>query len=137
MACPGGCTNGGGQIRLDDAREANTSLHTTTSNDPAITTQKHTTYEQREWLSRVDEAYFSAESDSDDEAKAATTDSSLHDTETRMQKILQHWTNLTRVQLEDLVFTSFRKVESDVGKDKNVNDTTRVAELAGKIGGGW
>lgn len=137
MACPGGCTNGGGQIRLDDAREANSSLRTAASNDPTITTQKHTTYEQREWLSRVDEAYFSAESDSEDEGKVAATDSSLHDTETKMQNIIQHWTNLTGVQLEDLVYTTFRKVESDVGKDKNVNDTTRVAELAGKIGGGW
>lgn len=137
MACPGGCTNGGGQIRLDDAREANASLHTTTSSDPAITTQKHTTYEQREWLSRVDEAYFSAESDSEDAAKSAAADSSLHDMEMRTQNILQHWTYLTGVQLDDLVYTTFRKVESDVGKDKNLNDTTRVAELAGKIGGGW
>ncbi|RAO65681.1 uncharacterized protein BHQ10_001693 [Talaromyces amestolkiae] len=139
MACPGGCTNGGGQIRLDDAREANASLHSTTSNDPAITTQKHTTHEQREWLSRVDEAYFSAESDSENEANAAAAaaDNSLCDMELRTQSILQHWTKLTEVRLEDLVYTTFRKVESDVGKDKNVNDTTRVAELAGKIGGGW
>lgn len=137
MACPGGCTNGGGQIRLDDAREANASLHSATPNDSAVTTQKHTTYEQRQWLSRVDEAYFSAESDSEDEAKPAATGSSLHDMEIRTRDILQYWTNLTGAQLEDLVYTTFRKVESDVGKDKNVNDTTRVAELAGKIGGGW
>lgn len=134
MACPGGCTNGGGQIRLDDAREANASLNNASPEDIAMGTQKHTAYEQREWLSRVDEAYFSAESDSEDDAAA---NSSLHDMETRTQNILQHWTNLTGVQLEDLVYTTFRKVESDVGKDKNVNDTTRVAELAGKIGGGW
>lgn len=137
MACPGGCTNGGGQIRLDDAREANANLHNTISDDSTITTQKHTTYEQREWLSRVDEAYFSAESDSEDDTKAAAADNSLNDMEARAQKVLKHWTDLTGVHLEDLVYTTFRKVESDVGKDKNVSDTTRVAELAGKIGGGW
>ncbi|EED24251.1 iron-sulfur cluster assembly associated protein Nar1, putative [Talaromyces stipitatus ATCC 10500] len=137
MACPGGCTNGGGQIRLEDAREANSNMHNASIDDSTIMTQKNTTYEQREWLSRVDEAYFSAESDSEDQAKSAATLTSLHHMEIRTHNILQHWTNMTGARLEDLVYTTFRKVESDVGKDKNANDTTRVAELAGKIGGGW
>jgi hypothetical protein len=51
MACPGGCTNGGGQIKVDD---------------PIIIERKALPpkpgpQEQKDWLSEVDEAYFSGE----------------------------------------------------------------------------
>ena len=42
------------------------------------------------------------------------------------------------VDLSSLIHTTYREVESDVGKtETGANDTTRVVELAGKIGGGW
>ncbi|KAH8697549.1 nuclear architecture related protein [Talaromyces proteolyticus] len=136
MACPGGCTNGGGQIRIDDAREANASLRAADSDDPITQTQKSSVYEQRAWLARVDEAYFSA--DSDDEPEHTSSNASILERESRSHDIVKYWTELTGSNLESLVYTTYRKVESDVGKDKkSVNDTARVVELAGKIGGGW
>jgi hypothetical protein len=42
---------------------------------------------------------------------------------------------MTGINLERLVYTSYREVVSDVGK--KVGDTERVIEIAGKIGGGW
>lgn len=134
MACPGGCTNGGGQIRIDDAREANSSLLGSSSDE--TTNQKSSVHEQRAWLARVDEAYYSAD-DSEEESEFAKTNMSIPDAEAKVHDILKHWTDLTGVDLEKLVYTTFRKVESDVGKDKSVSDTSRVVELAGKIGGGW
>ncbi|QKX55815.1 uncharacterized protein TRUGW13939_02913 [Talaromyces rugulosus] len=136
MACPGGCTNGGGQIRIDDAREANSSLLGSSLDESSNQTQKSSLQEQRAWLARVDEAYYSAD-DSEEESEYAATNMSIPDVEARVHGILKHWTDLTGINLEKLVYTTFRKVESDVGKDKSVNDTSRVVELAGKIGGGW
>ena len=51
--------------------------------------------------------------------------------------MLQYWSSITRAPLPKLVYTTYRKIESDVGKDKDVADTARIIELAGKIGGGW
>ena len=50
--------------------------------------------------------------------------------------ILDHWASSTGIELQKLVTTSYRKVESDVGKDGGA-ENERVVELAGKIGGGW
>ncbi|PGH18572.1 hypothetical protein AJ79_00351 [Helicocarpus griseus UAMH5409] len=151
MACPGGCTNGGGQIRVEDARDINTPKQE--SADQAQmqmqqqSTQKPTPQEQRAWLARVDEAYFSADSDYDSDPESvdpqSTTPASHNgvDDHRAIDAVLSHWAHSTNVPLEKLVYTTFRKVESDVGKDKGkdsgAGDTTRVAELAGKIGGGW
>ncbi|CAM1506966.1 Fc.00g066070.m01.CDS01 [Cosmosporella sp. VM-42] len=49
MACPGGCTNGGGQVKVDD---------------PVVMERRKLSgkpgpQEQKEWLAEVDEAYFS------------------------------------------------------------------------------
>ncbi|KAL3451005.1 iron hydrogenase [Aspergillus insuetus] len=131
MACPGGCTNGGGQIRIEDAREINTQ-------DGAIeaAASKPSPNELRSWLSRVDEAYYSAESDSDEMVTDSQT-LSIADIETRIHKALQHWSTMTQIPLSKLAYTTYREVESDVGKPIAPNDTTRVVELAGKIGGGW
>lgn len=139
MACPGGCTNGGGQIRLDDAREANSSSQATSSEEsPIQPSQKPSPHEQRAWLARVDEAYFSGDSESDSETtEYGRTEDSVPDMESRATNALHYWSDVTGIDLERLIYTTFRKVESDVGKDKNVGDTARVAELAGKIGGGW
>ncbi|KAL3464715.1 cytosolic Fe-S cluster assembly factor nar1 [Aspergillus heterothallicus] len=132
MACPGGCTNGGGQVRIEDARE----ISMQESAVEASGASKPSPNELRSWLSRVDEAYYSADSDSND----GTTDYqtlSIADNESRVHKALQHWSTMTQIPLLTLAYTTYREVESDVGKPIAPNDTTRVVELAGKIGGGW
>jgi iron only hydrogenase large subunit-like protein len=127
MACPGGCTNGGGQIKVDD---------------PIIVERKQFPgkpgpQEQKDWLAEVDEAYFSGEESGDSESHSrephdtieGISHSYIHDT-------LTYWSDVTRIGLDRLAFTSYREVISDVGKD-NTTDTERVVQLAGKIGGGW
>ncbi|KAJ5606154.1 Iron hydrogenase [Penicillium lagena] len=131
MACPGGCTNGGGQIRVEDAREATGEMDTTDS----VAASKPSPHEQRAWLARVDEAYYSMESDSENEGPPQPV--SAADKEAQIHEGLSQWSRFMDIPLEKLVYTTYRKVVSDVGKEKNANDTTRVAELAGKIGGGW
>ncbi|KAI6782228.1 Cytosolic Fe-S cluster assembly factor-like protein [Emericellopsis cladophorae] len=124
MACPGGCTNGGGQIKVED---------------PIVVERKNLSEKpgpqaQKEWLAEVDEAYFSS-----DETDAAgghdagdviggVSRAYIHDT-------LAHWADATGISLDKLAYTSYREVISDVGKD--TTDTEKVVQLAGKIGGGW
>lgn len=154
MACPGGCTNGGGQLRAEDAAAEDASRAT-----PEM--------KPKEWLAKVDEAYFSMEDEDEDEAMDDETNSPQRDIDTanmmdtdtsqesnqkpdaralingispsRIHALLHHWAASTNVPLRDLVTTSYRAVESDVGKKaKGVGQAERVvAELAGKVGGGW
>lgn len=130
MACPGGCTNGGGQIKLDDSA----------INGKPVGEVDTGPLEQKRWLALVDEAYFSNEEgdligdtdmnvDGPNDMVDGISPSYIKDT-------LVHWSTITGIDLDKLVYTSYRAVISDVGKDK-VNDTQRVVELAGKIGGGW
>ncbi|KAF6236680.1 hypothetical protein HO173_004971 [Letharia columbiana] len=139
MACPGGCTNGGGQIKVDD-----------------VPIKPETAMSQKEWLARVDEAYYSmSESESENEIDdAMNTDDNDNDNDneeagkveeknringidtTRVREVLEHWAQTTGIDLRKLVTTSYRKVESDVGKVGGA-ENERVVELAGKIGGGW
>lgn len=128
MACPGGCTNGGGQIKVDD---------------PIIIERKNLPpnpgpQEQKEWLAEVDEAYFSGGEESELEVSRGGSDDNtiggishayIHDA-------LAYWSKITGVDLNRLAFTSYREVISDVGKD-TITDTEKVVQLAGKIGGGW
>ncbi|KAK1755068.1 iron hydrogenase [Echria macrotheca] len=132
MACPGGCTNGGGQIKVDDQVIVDRKGFTT----------KPGPQEQKEWLAEVDEAYFSA-----DEPDLASADQPM-DTDdatagvidgisaSKVRDILAHWSRITGISLQKLVYTSYREVISDVGKGQ-ATDTERVVQLAGKIGGGW
>lgn len=124
MACPGGCTNGGGQIKVDD---------------PVIIERKGLPpkpgpQEQKDWLAEVDEAYFSGEeTEANGEAISQDTvdgisHSYIHDT-------LAYWSDLVGIGLQSLAFTTYREVISDVGKD--ATETEKVVQLAGKIGGGW
>ncbi|KAK5327695.1 Cytosolic Fe-S cluster assembly factor nar1 [Exophiala xenobiotica] len=180
MACPGGCTNGGGQIKVDDV----VSILPQTRGEKVVNTTSPQS--QKEWLRRVDEAYYSADSDEDGDCemngdgegegdvlitndtgngygyenghiesapvdlngassggKGARQDNStlingvdageVHD-------FLHHWSNVVGVPLEKLAYTTFRQVESDVGKDKPgkvLDDTARIAQIAGMSGGGW
>lgn len=147
MACPGGCTNGGGQIRVDDLPDIRGDT-TSQPNGVGVNGMKPGVQEQKEWLARVDEAYFSGYSDSASEAEDFDGDTDLNDqgdaedvvndiSIASVREMLSHWSDFTQISLDKLVYTSFRKVESDVGKTKGVGDTDRVVELAGKIGGGW
>lgn len=148
MACPGGCTNGGGQVRVEDTAEP-VAAETTGQMWGKIGVQS-----QKEWLRRVDEAYFSAESEDeppdsgeDEEdvemhgADSVGDDQGLIDgiSAREIWTMLDHWTGLTEVPLHTLAYTSFRKVESDVGKEKGktMSDTERIAAVVGMSGGGW
>ncbi|KAG7292942.1 Cytosolic Fe-S cluster assembly factor nar1 [Staphylotrichum longicolle] len=131
MACPGGCTNGGGQIKVDDQVIV----------DRKAFGEKPGPDEQKLWLAEVDEAYFSGDEPSSSHGiapesgdvgagglVAGISPSHIRDT-------LAHWSETTGIQVDRLVYTSYREVVSDVGK--HVSDTERVVQLAGKIGGGW
>jgi iron only hydrogenase large subunit-like protein len=125
MACPGGCTNGGGQIKVDDQVII----------DRKGFGEKPGPDEQKAWLAEVDEAYFSGDepdsaqgTEDGRELVAGISPSHIRDT-------LAHWEDITGIQLDRLVYTSYREVVSDVGKP--ISDTERVVQLAGKIGGGW
>ncbi|EJT73357.1 cytosolic Fe-S cluster assembly factor nar-1 [Gaeumannomyces tritici R3-111a-1] len=142
MACPGGCTNGGGQVKADDQVVA------TRRGFPG----KPGPQEQKQFLAEVDEAYFSADdstaSDARDEPSGTASQgadgsgapgcASLVDgiNQSFVRNALAHWAEITGVPLDKLVFTSYREVISDVGKT-NITDSERVVQLAGKIGGGW
>lgn len=126
MACPGGCTNGGGQIKIDD---------------PIITERKGLEskpdlQEQKYWLAQVDEAYFSADDSDPDDKGIAVQDVVCGISPSYIRGVLTHWAGVTDIEMERLVSTSYREVVSDVGKNKP-SDTERVVQLAGKIGGGW
>lgn len=185
MACPGGCTNGGGQIKVMDVpalREAGnrynpTSVANTTNvnndrdlmdavgdegggnGDPSNghpPSGKNILVEQREWLNQVDEAYFSAEdspveeetpailypsvlsysSNSTSAPTTTTTTTTINsiNPETEMeingktvetmiingldtvylQTILSYWSQITGIDKEKLVYTTYRAVEGDI-----------------------
>ena len=135
MACPGGCTNGGGQIKVDD-----------------MPIKPETTMSQKEWLGRVDEAYYSmseSESENENDVTMNIDDTDTEETgkvegkntvngidTTRVREVLEHWAQTTGIDLQKLVTTSYRMVESGVGKVGGA-ENERVVELAGKVGGGW
>lgn len=129
MACPGGCTNGGGQIKVDD-----------------VPLRPGTAMGQKDWLARIDEAYYSMEDESESDEgidTAMTDDNPSHPGDlvngispSYVKSVLEHWSASTGIELQKLVTTSYRKVESDVG-NVGGGENERVVELAGKIGGGW
>jgi iron only hydrogenase large subunit-like protein len=129
MACPGGCTNGGGQIKVDDPVVSGAMAEEV----------KPGPQEQKAWLAQVDEAYYSG-SESDTEGDNGAEDDILDTingiSPSHIKDTLAHWAYIANIDLDRLAYTSYRAVVSDVGKDK-VGDTERVVELAGKIGGGW
>lgn len=141
MACPGGCTNGGGQIKPEDAA----TITAVTQTEIAVDGKDKLA--QREWLARVDEAYFSASSGDEDDLETDETlcsweqDASEHEkvvdgiSHTRTKQIIQHWADITGLSEDALLRTTYRKVESDVGK--KASQVERVAGLASTVGGGW
>ncbi len=141
MACPGGCTNGGGQIKASEVRDVRIAEGVEQASSTTDIVVKPGPKEQKEWLARVDEAYFSA-SDSGSESDVDTEMSDADDTVVdgisvpRIEEVLRHWSEITGVERKKLIYTSYIKVESDVGK-KKVSDMERVAGLAVSVGGGW
>ena len=135
MACPGGCTNGGGQLKIDDQVVL----------DKKGLTGKPGLQEQKDWLSQIDEAYFSADS-ADDSSAEGDDDVEMGDADpedtidgispSHIRATLTYWSNSTGIGLNRLAYTTYREVISDVGKD-TATGTERVVQLAGKIGGGW
>lgn len=143
MACPSGCTNGGGQIKVSEVEEVRAAEGLSMSNGDVVAARPGPK-EQKEWLGRVDEAYFSG-SESEDEAQDVRMNGTVPaDEEDVVNGIsrayvhgaLEHWAGITGVELKKLVYTSYRKVESDVGRKKQ-SDVERVAGLASSLGGGW
>jgi iron only hydrogenase large subunit-like protein len=149
MACPGGCTNGGGQIKVSEVEEVRAYEGLEGTNGDALA-PKPGPKEQKEWLSKVDEAYFSG-SDSEEEKVDQDGDREMQDTGTnghanevdlvngisrgKINDVVSHWSHITGVDTQKLLYTSYRKVESDVGKKQS--DMERVAGLAVTVGGGW
>ncbi|SMR44997.1 unnamed protein product [Zymoseptoria tritici ST99CH_3D1] len=172
MACPGGCTNGGGQIKVGDVATLRQVGGTGIVNGSA---DQIVLPAQKEWLAMVDEAYWSGESGEDDEGPecreqqqggspddrdvemggtSPARDSVLSSGSGEVQpsstmdvidgidrrtvrRVLAHWAEITGVGLETLLRTTYRVVESDVGKDKPGADVDRVNALAHAAGGGW
>ena len=130
MACPGGCTNGGGQIKLKDLEDLQ-GTHRVPEN-------------QRELLAQVDEAYFSMdESEPSPSGGLASAPNGIDESgivngvsTKETHEFLDYWSKSTGIDVEKLIYTSFRAVESDVGKAAG-SGTERVAEIASRIGGGW
>jgi hypothetical protein len=152
MACPGGCTNGGGQVKVTEVADVRAAEGIHAVNGDAVIA-KPGPKEQKEWLGRVDEAYFSASDedsgDSDGDQEMMDVDSAPTNgvngrggdevngiSRSYIQRVMGHWSTITGVDTQSLLYTSYRKVESDVGKKKQ-SDVERVAGLASTIGGGW
>ncbi|KAG6041615.1 Cytosolic Fe-S cluster assembly factor nar1 [Claviceps citrina] len=131
MACPGGCTNGGGQVKVDDAVVL----------DRRKFKGQPGPQDQKDWLAEVDEAYFSCE-DSDRTIQHGPVDG--HDAESGqviggisrsyIHDVLAYWCEITGISIDRLAFTTYREVISDVGKG---TEAEKVVQLAGKAGGGW
>ncbi|KAL1902899.1 Cytosolic Fe-S cluster assembly factor nar1 [Sporothrix stenoceras] len=149
MACPGGCTNGGGQIKVDDevvvARKRQ-AAGLPLEEDSSVPIVRPGPLEQKAWLAEIDEAYFSGDEEemevvSNGASKASDLVGGISPSYVR--SALAHWAQITGIDQAKLVYTTYREVVSDVGKStapgkKKGGDTTEhVVQLAGKIGGGW
>lgn len=131
MACPGGCTNGGGQVKADDQVVV----------DRQGLAGKAGPQEQKEWLVQVDEAYFSADDTGDGDDNVLVNGDRRSDevdgiSPSYIRDTLAHWSSMTKIDIDKLVRTSFREVISDVGKPQ-MTDTERVLQLSSKMDGGW
>ncbi|KAK3672590.1 Cytosolic Fe-S cluster assembly factor nar1 [Recurvomyces mirabilis] len=155
MACPGGCTNGGGQIKIGDVLTLRQVGGTGVENG---STEQEILPMQREWLGLVDEAYWSAEDSGkeDEDVRGPDGDGDVdmhngddcgpHDDDNvidgidrrKVHQMLQHWSEITSVELDKLVCTTYRAVESNVGKNGGeASEVEKVSALAVAAGGGW
>ena len=91
---------------------------------------------QRVGLARGDEAYFSmSEGEEEEETPLAGPEVVDGIDHAAVREVVEHWAQITGLEQEALLRTTYRKVVSDVGK--KVSDVERVAGLASSIGGGW
>ncbi|RPB19432.1 iron hydrogenase [Terfezia boudieri ATCC MYA-4762] len=153
MACPGGCTNGGGQVKVDDAfrigrgggEEVSVGADDGEGGVVSAGAGVGGQQKQREWLAKVDEAYWS---DSSSSPTSKNIDAMEVDGEQqehlfgidpeKVRNFINSWSQFTGVSVDKLLFTGYRKVEDEFNKDKRDEDPVmRAAELAGKAGGGW
>ncbi|CAK7216163.1 Cytosolic Fe-S cluster assembly factor nar1 [Sporothrix curviconia] len=155
MACPGGCTNGGGQIKVDDEILVARRQATQAASGVEIETNscaKPGPQEQKAWLADIDEAYFSAEEDDVSNKAVAVNgqngapagDEVDGISPSYVRTTMAHWAQVTGISLDKLVYTTYREVVSDVGKNtapgskkKGADAAEHVVQLASKIGGGW
>ncbi|TKA25704.1 hypothetical protein B0A50_05799 [Salinomyces thailandicus] len=155
MACPGGCTNGGGQVKVGDVATLRQVGGTGIENGSL---EQEVMPAQKEWLARVDEAYWSAESE-DLEAADEDRDVEMKDSgqlvgnddgggheeaivdginHAHIKGLTEHWASITGVEVEKLLCTTYRAVESEVGKSKDEgSQVEKVSALAVAAGGGW
>ncbi|KAF1841168.1 cytosolic Fe-S cluster assembly factor NAR1 [Cucurbitaria berberidis CBS 394.84] len=155
MACPGGCTNGGGQIKVSEVDDVRIAEGLQVPNEDGAVISKPGPKEQKEWLAKVDEAYFSGSDSEYEKELDGDGDQTMQDADTNchvnghveddvvdgisrssIKRVLTHWSDITGVDMQKLIYTSYIKVESDVGKKKQ-SDMERVAGLAVSVGGGW
>ncbi|KAK5108398.1 hypothetical protein LTR62_008354 [Meristemomyces frigidus] len=163
MACPGGCTNGGGQIKVGDVLTLRQAGGTGVENGSV---EHQVLPLQKEWLGLVDEAYWSAGASDDEEGcdeydvmdsggdvamaeshgtylksdmdGQAKTDIVAGVDRRKVRNLLDHWSAVTGVDRETLVCTTYRAVESDVGKSgAETSEVEKVSALAVAAGGGW
>jgi len=124
MACPGGCTNGGGQLKWDDD-----ALWKELGMEPAS---------HRELLAKVDEAYYSANEEDDDVPPPGGMSVQLMRWIQREREevvdIVQRWSKIAGVAEDKLIRTAYRKVANDIG---NRLGEKEVLEMASRNGGGW
>ncbi len=132
MACPGGCTNGGGQVKIDDR----------VITDRRGLASRPGPQEQKEWLAEVDEAYFSGgDSNAETDGRSDGGGEYAQDvvdgiSPSYIRDTLAHWARITGTDLGKLGSTTYREVVSDVGKTQAA-DAGGAAMLAGKVDGGW
>lgn len=153
MACPGGCTNGGGQVKAGEVDEVREFEGVRVAEEKCTQeVVKVGVRDQKEWLAKVDEAYFSGEGSEEEEEDVVMGDAAETNgngermdgdvvngiSRSYIQDMVSHWSNITGVDTHKLLYTSYREVESDVGKKKKKQtDVERVAGLASSLGGGW
>ncbi|PVI02039.1 iron hydrogenase [Periconia macrospinosa] len=153
MACPGGCTNGGGQVKVSEVQDVRVAEGLVSAEEAAAApATKPGPKEQKAWLARVDEAYYSGSEDDsvDGDGDYKMQDSGVENgangvvvqedvvngiSKRYIGDVMGHWSEITGVDTQTLLYTSYRKVESDVGKKQN--DVERVVALSSSVGGGW
>ena len=119
MACPGGCTNGGGQLKFDDEALW------------AAVTAEHRPGNQRELLALVDEAYFSGSEGDGRQPREAEDGGGIADS---VAEVVAAFVRLTGVSEDALLRTGYRRVANDLGHRL---DDSQVLEMVSRSGGGW
>ncbi|KAI5819647.1 iron hydrogenase [Pyronema omphalodes] len=109
MACPGGCTNGGGQIKWDDE-------------DIWKALGLEQPGSQKDLLARVDEAYYSASEEQREEK------------DTGILGVVGEFLKMTGLEEERLVRTGYRQVANDIGNRLGEKEALAVAS---RNDGGW